>query len=64
LVLSEATPDETHDRRIIVALRLRGVVMNLSSEQADGLRAGIEFVDLTDEALAYLESLARAHGRW
>ena len=66
LELLDATPEEVEGRRIILAVQLRGDVRyEPAPTETDGLRVGIQFVDLTEaEHRDYLESLADLHAGW
>jgi hypothetical protein len=58
LELLETTPDETRDRRIVVAVQLRGSVRNSAAQGEDGLRAGVQFVELSEPDQSFLSSAA------
>jgi len=60
----DATPEETAGHRIIVAVQLRGDVRHAGPGEHNGLRVGIEFVDVTEEERGYLDSLAELHAVW
>jgi hypothetical protein len=64
LELLDATPEEVEGRRIILAVQLRGDVRYSMPTGTDGLRVGIQFVDLTEAERDYLESLADLHAGW
>ena len=60
----DTTPDETAGHRIILAVQLRGEVRHAGPGKHDGLRVGIEFVDVTEEERGYLDSLVDLHAVW
>jgi hypothetical protein len=62
--LSQATPDETEERSIVVTIELRGTVKNTVQRKGRGVRVGIQFDELAETERAYLESLALAHAHW
>jgi PilZ domain-containing protein len=63
LVLKDVTREEAEGRHIHLAIQLQAVVKNLTEDRA-GLRAGTQFVGLSDVEQEYLLSLARSGGRW
>jgi hypothetical protein len=64
LELVDATPDEAAGRNIILADNLRGEVRHSVPARTDGLRVGIEFVDLTEAEQAFLTSLVELQAVW
>ena len=64
LQLHEADEDAVIGDRILLPVHLRGVLRNSGPRRAEGLRVGIQFVDLTDGELSYLESLAELQATW
>jgi hypothetical protein len=64
LRLVGATPEETAGRRIVLVVRLRGDVRYARPEGNDELRAGVQFVELTNAERIYLQSLADLAARW
>jgi len=63
LVLSDTNRDEAEGRHIVLAVQVQAVVKNLTEDRA-GLRAGTQFVGLSNLEEEYLLSLARSGGRW
>ncbi len=64
LELLDASPGETTGQRILLAIRIKGDVRHVNQERGDGLRVGIQFVELTEAERAYLESLAELDAHW
>jgi hypothetical protein len=64
LELAETSEDKIMGNQIIVAIHLRGELRNTGPARNNGLRAGIQFVDLTNEERAYIESLAELQIAW
>jgi len=64
LELLDATPEDTAGQSIVIALHLRGEVRHTEPAKDQGLRTGIQFVDLTDEHRVYLQSLAELEAVW
>jgi len=62
LELRDATPEETEGRRIILAVQLTADV-RYTREGDDGLRAGAQFVNLSDAERAYITSLIESGKR-
>ncbi|MGA3147844.1 MAG: hypothetical protein ABSF33_10240 [Acidimicrobiales bacterium] len=56
--------DQIVGGRLLLAVHLRGELRNVGRGRDDCLRAGIEFVDLTDGERAYLDSLAELQVAW
>jgi hypothetical protein len=59
-----ATADEAQDRHILVTVHFRAAVKNTGPCRDGALRVGAQFVDLTEPASAYIESLARLEAYW
>jgi PilZ domain len=64
LELLDATPEETAGKNIVIAMHLRGEVRHTEPTSRDGLKTGIQFVNLTDEHRIYLQSLAELEAVW
>jgi hypothetical protein len=64
LELLDTTLEETTGQRILLAVHLRGELRNVVPARNDGLRAGIQFVGLTQAESDYLESLAELQTTW
>ncbi|HXQ59327.1 MAG TPA: PilZ domain-containing protein [Acidimicrobiales bacterium] len=64
LELVDATPDETAGRSIVLADNLRGEVRHAIPAKSNGVRVGIEFVDLTEAEQTYLTSLVQLQAAW
>jgi hypothetical protein len=45
-------------------MQLRGEVRHAGPGECNGLRVGIEFVDVTEEERGYLDSLSELHAVW
>ena len=56
--------DQIVGGRLLLAVHLRGELRNVGLGRDNRLRAGIEFVDLTDGERAYLDSLAELQVAW
>ena len=63
LELQDSSPEETEGRRIILAVQLTAEV-RYARQGDDGLRAGAQFVDLTDAERAYIESIVKTDSRY
>ena len=64
LELSGTREDQIVGGRLLLAVHLRGELRNVGLGRDNRLRAGIEFVDLTDGERAYLDSLAELQVAW
>ncbi|HVC69538.1 MAG TPA: PilZ domain-containing protein [Acidimicrobiales bacterium] len=64
LELTDASADETLGRNIILADNLRGEVRHSVAAKSEGVRVGIEFVDLTEAEQTYLSSLVTLQAAW
>lgn len=64
LELLDTSPEETMGHRIILAVHLRGDIRNSRSGRNDTVRAGIQFVDLTEAERIYLDSLGELQACW
>jgi hypothetical protein len=64
LELVDATPDETAGRNIVLADNLRGEVRHAVPAKSNGVRVGIEFVDLNETEQTYLNSLVKLQAAW
>jgi hypothetical protein len=58
LELLGSAAEETLGRQVTVAIKLRGTVKNLR-DAGNGLRLGLQFIELTDAERKFLESLGR-----
>lgn len=63
LLLSGTTAEEAEGRHVLLAVQLRAEVRNLT-EQGGELRAGTQFVGLSEIEQQYLLSMSRAGMRW
>jgi hypothetical protein len=57
LELLDATPEETRGRRIVLAVEIKADVRYAQETADEGVRAGIQFVELTDTEWACITSL-------
>ena len=64
LELLDATPEETAGKNILIAVHLRGEIRHTEPTRRDGLRTGIQFVNLTEEHRIYLQSLSELEAVW
>jgi hypothetical protein len=64
LELVDATAEETAGRHIILADNLRGEVRHSFPGKSEGVRVGIEFVDLTEAEMTFLTSLVMLQAVW
>jgi hypothetical protein len=64
LELAGTREDQIVGGRLLLAVHLRGELRNVGLGRDNRLRAGIEFVDLTDGERAYLDSLAELQVAW
>lgn len=64
LELRDSTPEETRGRRIILAIQLTAEVRYAREDDEDGVRAGAQFVELSDAERAYIASLVESGKRW
>jgi hypothetical protein len=64
LELVDVTLDKTAGRSIILSDNLRGQVRHTLPAKNDGIRVGIEFVNLTEIEQSYLTSLANLQAVW
>jgi hypothetical protein len=64
LELVDVTPEETAGQSIILAANLCGEIRHCLTAKTDGLRVGIEFVDLTQAKQTYLTSLVALQAYW
>lgn len=63
LVLSGTSVEEAKDRGLILAVELQAVVRHVSEGRA-GLRAGIQFANLSAAEKEYLRELRQLGARW
>ena len=63
LILSGTTPEEAEGRHVLLAVQLRAEVRNLTEAHGE-IRAGTQFVGLSDSEQEYLLSMARLGIRW
>jgi hypothetical protein len=59
LELYGTSPDELAEQRIILSVDLRGEVRHTGAADAEAIRVGIQFEDLSDAESAYVRSLVR-----
>ncbi len=62
--LIDTGEDEIIGGRMLLAVHLRGELRNIGAGRNQRLRAGIQFVDLTDGERAYLDSFAELQVAW
>jgi hypothetical protein len=63
LELLDTSAEEAAGQRILIAVHLRGEIRN-SAPKGEALRAGVQFVDLSDAERFYLESLEEIKALW
>ena len=64
LELPRTAPGGTLGTRIPLAVHLRGELRNTAPAQSNALRAGMQFVELTDHERANLELLEELQSTW
>ena len=64
LELLDATAEEAFGQRIVLAVHLRGDIRNSRTGENGGVRAGIQFLDLTEAERTYLDALGQLHAVW
>lgn len=64
LELRDSTSEETRGRRIILAIQLTAEVRYAHENSEEGVRAGAQFVDLSEAERAYIASLVESGDRW
>jgi hypothetical protein len=62
--LLDTGEDEIIGGRMLLAVHLRGELRNVGLGRDQRLRAGIQFVDLTDDERDYLDSFAELQVAW
>jgi hypothetical protein len=64
LELFGTTADEVASRELVVAVYWRTAVKNCRTGNADGLRVGTQFLDLTERERTYVDSLTELGAKW
>ena len=64
LELADTSAREAAGQRILIAVHLRGEVRNAVPAKNGALRAGVQFVDLSDAERFYLDSLEEIKALW
>jgi hypothetical protein len=64
LELIDTSAAEADGRRILIAVHLRGEIRNSAPRKGETLRAGVQFVDLSDAERFYLDSLEEIKALW
>jgi hypothetical protein len=64
LELIDTNAEEADGRRILIAVHLRGEIRNAAPRKNETLRAGVQFVDLSDAERFYLDSLEEIKALW
>ncbi len=62
--LLNMSPGELVGSRMLLAVHLRGELRHFQGTDSGRLRAGIQFVDLSDSERIYLESLEELQATW
>jgi hypothetical protein len=62
--LLDMRPGQVVGTRMLLAVHLRGELRHAQGTDAGRLRAGIQFVDLSESERHYLESLAELQATW
>lgn len=62
--LMDMSPGDVVGSHMLLAVHLRGELRHIESTVAGRLRAGIQFVDLSEEERRYLESLVELQATW
>jgi hypothetical protein len=62
--LLEMSPGDVMGTRMLLAVHLRGELRHTQGTDAGRIRAGIQFVDLSESERLYLESLEELQATW